>query len=286
MSTEEDICLWCQESLAQHGLVIELTAEDFKQMFKHDATCKKIHYACFKDYQKKRAKDSAENEQKRATEPTEPSSSTLDGPSWLRTLFPVSGTASAEIRSAWYLPVLDLLYICEFQVQIAARAWPGHELYHPHLCVLSTRRALVRPSGPAVRPSGRYFRRSSATFPRAHTRSHHPHEVQFLAIPSQPLSQPVAQADRAMPSLYNRFVPYANNQGYFNDTPSTMIENHLYFQGQPRPNNCIPSQVNPPGTYSRYSAVTHSQRIAGYQPVYQQRTQYHLRAQSHNRIFF
>jgi len=80
MSAEEDMCLWCQDSLAQHGPVIELTSEAFKQMFKHDASCKIIHYSCLKDYLKKRAKDSAENEQKQATEPIERSSSSLDGP--------------------------------------------------------------------------------------------------------------------------------------------------------------------------------------------------------------
>lgn len=288
MSTEDDICLWCQDSLAQHGLVIELTTEDFKQMFKHDASCKIIHYACFKDYQKKRARDSAENEQQRATEPTERSSSSLDGPLWLRTLFAVLIREAAEIRlasPAWRLPVPDLPYICEFQLQIAGPAWPGPELYHPHLRVFSTRRALVRPSGPVVRQSGRYFRRSSATYPRAYARSHQPHEVQFIAIPSPPLSQPVAQANRAVPPLYDRLVPYAHNQGYFNGNPTPMFENQVYFQGQLRPNNCIPRHVSPAGTCSRYSVVTHSQRIAGYQSVYQQRTQCHWRAQSHSRMF-
>jgi len=286
MSTEDDICLWCQDSLAQHGLVIELTTEDFKQMFKHDASCKIIHYACFKDYQKKRAKDSAENEQNRTTEPTERSSSSLDGPLWLRTLFAVLSTEAAEIRlaaPAWPLPVPDLPYICEFQLQIAAPAWPGPELYHSHLCVLpSRRRAVVRPSGPE-----HYFRNNSASVPRAHLRSQQPYEMQFFhpALPSQPFSQPVVHADRSMPPFYNRFVPYTHPQCYFNGNPTPMIENQIYFQGQSRPSYCIPRHVSPTGTYSSYSVATHSHSVAGYQSVYQERTQCHWSAQPHNRMF-
>jgi len=287
MSTEDDICLWCQDSLAQHGLVIELTTEDFKQMFKHDASCKIIHYACFKDYQKKLAKDSAENEQKRAPEPTEPTSSSVDGPLWLRTLFAVlsTDTEAAGIRlpaTAWPVPVPDLPYICEFQLQIAAPAWLGPELYHPHLFVLPSRRAIIRSSMPE-----NYFRNNPIPFPRTHVRSQQPYEMQFLQppLPTQRLSQPVVPSDRVLPPVYNRFSPYTHTQCYFHGNSTSMTENPIYFQGPPQPSTCIPPRVNPEATYSSYAIATHFQSIAGYQSVYHERTHSYWAPQSQNNMF-
>jgi len=65
---ENEICLWCQDSLSDERPVIELTTEDFKLVFKHDATCKKIHWACFQDYQQKRANHLPEHGRAQANE--------------------------------------------------------------------------------------------------------------------------------------------------------------------------------------------------------------------------
>jgi len=309
MSTEDDICLWCQDSLTQHGLVIELTTEDFKQMFKHDANCKIIHYACFKDYQKKRAKDEAENEQKRTTERPERPTRSLNARLWLRTLLAVQRTLSAVLRRrqgaetrlavpAWPLAIPSLPYICELQFQISAPARTGFELYHPGLCVLPIRRAVVGPSIPE-----QYFRSNPVPIPRAHIRFQQPYEMQYIhppSFPCQPLSQPLVQSDRGMPPVYNnrftpdrrmppvynnrfahdrgmspvyhnRFVPSNHSQRYFHNNSTLMTENQVYIQEQPLSSRCLPRQLSQARMYSSYSVATH-QRIAGYQSVYQERT--------------
>jgi len=288
MSTEDDICLWCQDSLAEHGLVIELTTEDFKQMFKHDASCKIIHYACFKDYQKKRAKDSLENEQKRASEQTERPSLPPDRSRWFRVLFAALSNQTAEIRlaaPAWPGPLPDLPYFCALQVHIASPVWQGPEIYHPYLCSLPRGRTMFRPMGPE-----HYFLDNSPSSIRAPV----PFPQQFEMPMSQPSfqprlsSQPLVQPDRILPPhVYNRFTPYTDSQCYFSGNSHQMAENSMYFpeqQGLP-PNTCNPRQLSPAGTYNSYSAVTHTRSIPGYQSVYQERTQCHWSAQSHNSIF-
>jgi len=292
MSTEDDICLWCQDSLAQHGLVIELTTEDFKQMFKHDASCKIIHYDCFKDYQKKRAKDSLENEQKRASEQEHRStqndrSSPIDRARWLRVLFAALSNQSAEIRlvaPTWPGSAQDLHYIWALQLQISAPVWQESELCPPYFYSSPRGRTMVR----LVEPQ-QYFRGNPPPFPRASVR--YPQQLEMpMSHPlyhSQPLRQPRVQSDRAIPTMYSRFVPYTDSQGYFSGNPTHIPENSMYsheWQGLP-PRTCVPSQLSLAGTYNIYSTLTHTRSVAGYQSVYQECTQCHWTAHTHNGMF-
>jgi len=290
MSTEDDICLWCQDSLAEHGLVIELTTEDFKQMFKHDASCKIIHYACFKDYQKKRAKDSSENEQKRASEQTERMSSPPDRSRWFRiwrVLFAALNNQSAEIRlaaPAWPGPLPDFPYFCALQVHIASPIWPEFDTYRPHLLSLPRGRTMFRPVAPE-----HYFHNN----PPPSLRASVPFQQQYQMPISQPSFQPqpsrlpqVHSHRDLPPHMCNRFTPQNDFPYYFSANSNPMMENSIYYPDQLGiPPNCDPRQLSQTGMYNRYSAVRHSRSYPGYQSVYEEHTQCHWSAQSHNRMY-
>jgi len=270
MSTEDDICLWCQDSLAEHGLVIELTAEDFKEMFKHDASCKIIHYACFKDYQKKRAKDSLENEQNRASEQTERTSSPPDRSRWFRigrVLFTALSNRSAEMRLAslaWPGPLPDFPYNCTLQVHITARIWPEFDTYYPNLLSSPRGRTMFRPVGPEY-----YFHENPLPFLRAPV----PFQEQYQMPISQPSFQPQPsrlpqfQSHRDFPPhMFNRFTSQNDSPYYFSVNSPPMMENSIYFPDQLDipPNMCDPRQVSPTGIYNTYSAVTYSRSYPRY----------------------
>jgi len=288
MSTEDDICLWCQDSLSAHGLVIELTTEDFKEMFKHDARCKIIHYGCFKDYQKKRAKDALENEQKRASEHTEhrparnDRSTPIDRSRLLRVLFAVLRNQTTEIRlvaPTWLGSVQDLQYIWALQLHIAAALWQESESCPPYFYLL--------PRVPAI--PHEYLHHSSPRFPRAPARFPQEFEMSMLypSYQQQTIRQPLVQSHRTFAPIYSRFVPYADSHGYFPGNPTPIPENHMYsheWQGIP-PGTCVPIQLSPAETYNMYSTLTHTRSNAGYQSVYHECTQCHWTAQSHHGMF-
>jgi len=280
MSTEDDICLWCQDSLSAQGLVIELTTEDFKEMFKYDASCKIIHYDCFQDYKEKRAKDDLENEQIRASEHTEPTP--IERPTHIdrsRVLFAVLSDQTDDI-----LLVGPTWSISVSQFQIAAAVWRNSESYPRYFYLLPRVRTMVRP----VERQENLYRRSRR-FPRAPVR--YPQEIE-MSMPyppyqPQPLRQPLVQPNRTFPPMYSRFVPYADSQGYFPGNAPAIPEHHMYsheYQGIP-PRTCIPNQFSPAETYNMYSTTTHTRSIAGYQSGYQECTQRHWTAQSHNEMF-
>lgn len=242
MSTEDDICLWCQDSLSAQGLVIELSSEDFKEMFKYDCSCKIIHYDCYQDYKKKQAKDDLENEQQRASEHTEPT--------------PIDRSTQNERSRVLFAVLLadPMRSISVSRLQIVAAVWRDSDRYY---YLLPRVRTMVRP----VEPQENFYR-SSPRFARAPVRYPQEFEMSMPYPPYQP-------------------------QGYFPGNPSTMPEHHIYsreYQGIP-PRTCIPNQFSPAGTYNMYSTTTHTRSIAGYQSGYQECTQRHWTAQSHNEMF-
>jgi len=217
MSTEDDICLWCQDSFSAHGgLVIELTTEDFKEMFKHDASCKIIHYNCFKDYQRKRAKDALKNEQPQASEHTEHPSIPLEGSSPIhssrrfRVLFAALRNQTAVIQlvvARWPRAVQALPYICVLQLQIGAPVWQEFESCPPDFYSLPRVRTMVRTAEPHE-----YIHRSSPLFPRAPMQFSQEFErsVPYPPYQPQPLRQPLVQSGRSFPPMYSRFLPYGD----------------------------------------------------------------------------
>jgi len=140
MPVENEICLWCQDALTGHGPVIELTTDDFKLIFKHDAKCKKIHRKCLSDYQYKRAKNMSEDEQKREHGLSEPEFNERTGhliirvsPLWFRNLIAVLNIRNASV----HLGIRGVVHTN----QIAF--WTEHSRY----CTPNQRQTIARPIG-------------------------------------------------------------------------------------------------------------------------------------------
>jgi len=248
MSTEDDICLWCQDSFSAHGgLVIELTTEDFKEMFKHDASCKIIHYNCFKDYERKRVKDDLKNEQPQASEHTEHPSIPLEN--------------SSPIHGSRRFRVLFAVVIARWPRAVQVLTAEPHEYIHR---------------------SSSLFPRAPMRFPQEFEMS-----VPYPPYQPQPLRQPLVQSGRSFPPMYSRFLPYDDYQGYFPGNPTQIPGNDMHshvWEGIP-PRTCIPSRWSPAGTCNIHSTITHTRSLAGYQSLYQECTQSHWTSQLHNRMF-
>jgi len=295
MSIENEICLWCQDSLKGQGPVMELTTEDFKLMFKHDATCKIIHCACFRDYQEKRAKEVSDDEQKRSHGQSDTDSDLRPGPHPGRLEHP-----------HWWRILIAALSNQHSTVRLGIRGLPRNTtnwLEQSQLCNLNRGQAMARRVG-----MEQYYQSNSPSFPRAPPI----HSPQTLTMPMQYsrrsvapqpsprppapptpvqysrrqegwLFQPRGAPLQSAPTFHNRFAPYNNPQGCFSGPLNSahMAETHSHFQVQQ--NLCpityaLPQQST--GTYWSYSVVTHTHNGAGFQSVYQERMQCRWSTQS------
>jgi len=292
MSIENEICLWCQDSLKGQGPVMELTTEDFKVMFKHDATCKIIHCACFQDYQEKRAKEVSDDEQKRSHGQSDSDSDQRPGPH-----------PGRLERPQWWRILIDALSNQHTTVRLGIRGLPRtttNWLEPPQLCNLNRGQGMARRVGVE-----QYYQSNSPSFPRAppiqppqtltmpmqySRRSLAPQPPQRPAAPVQFsrrhegwLFQPRGALLQSTPTFHSRFAPYNNPQGCFSGplNSSPLAETHSHFQVQ---QNLYPITYALPqqstGTYWSYSVVTHTQSSAGFQSVYQERMQCHWSTQS------
>jgi len=287
MSIENEICLWCQDSLKGQGPVMELTTDDFKLMFKHDATCKIIHCACYRDYQEKRAKEISDDEQKRAHGPSDPESNQRPGPY----------TGRLE-RPHWWRILIAALSNQHTTVRLGIRGIPmttANWLERAQLCNVNPGQAMARREGMV-----QYYHSNSLSFPRAPQIqppqtltmpmqwSHRPLQPQLSQHTSAPvqfsrqhegwLLPPRGTVFQSTPTFHNRFVPYNNPQACFSgpldSLPLGDSSSHFQVQQNIYPiAYALPLQAT--GTYWSYSVVAHTHNSAGLQSVYQERLQCH-----------
>jgi len=304
MSGEDEICLWCQDALAGHGPVIELTTNDFKYMFKHDAKCKKIHRDCFLDYQQKRAKNISEDEQKRAHGLSEP------------VFNHITGHIIIRVHPAWFRDIIEVLSFRNATVHLGIRRFSSETSVfreRHHYCT-SHRRQPIQGSNGMGRQYNRsntaVFRRTppqmhqtnTAVFRRTHpqmhqtlptpmqysrqpspphfTRNPSPMHVQFQRQTLQPSTEQLYQAQGTRPqptqAFQNRFSPYTSPQGYFNGhaaNPGQIAGNNNYIPerqniySHPHPFHHNPNMF---GTWRRYSLFTQSHNRPGHPSVFQE----------------
>jgi len=293
MSIENEICLWCQDSLKGQGPVMELTTEDFKLMFKHDATCKIIHCACYQDYQEKRAKEVSDDEQKRAHGQADSDLNQRPGPH----------PGRLERPHWWRILIAALSNQHTTTVRLGIRGIPRtttNWLEPSQLCNLNRGQAMARRVG-----MEQYYQSNSPSFPRAppiqppQTLTM-PMQYTRRSVPPQPTQRPVAPVQfsrrhegwllqprgtllQSTPTFHNRFAPYNNPQGCFtppfNSGQMAETHNHFHLQQSLLPiTYALPQQAA--GTYWSYSVVTHTHNSAGYQSVYQERMQCHWSTQA------
>jgi len=292
MSSENDICLWCQDSLEGQGAVMKLTTEEFKLMFKHDAACKMIHHACYQDYQEKRAKEISDDEQKRAngqSDPDldrrpEPNPGRLERPHWWRILIAALSNqhdvhlgiqAMPRTTTNW----LEPSELCNINRGQAMAQQVGMELYYQSNTPSFPRAGPIQPSQTLTMPM-RYSSRSLPPQPTQHPSA----PVQYLRPHEGWLLQPQGAQLQSAPTLHNRFALYNNHQGCFsgplNSSHLADTLNHLPVQQNLYPvTYALPQQCS--ATYWSYS-VTHTYNSAIYQSVHQERMQCHWLTQSPN----
>jgi len=290
MSIENEICLWCQDSLKGQGPVMELTTDDFKLMFKHDATSKIIHCACYRDYQEKRAKEISDDEQKSAHGQSDPVSDQRRGPR----------TGRIE-RPHWWRILIAALSNQHTTVRLGIRGVPrttASWLERAQLCNVNPRQAI--PAMARQESMEQYYHSNSLYLPRASPIQ--PPQTMSVpvmwsrrSIPPQPSHLPSAPVQISRPhegwlvppqgqrtvfqstqAFRNRFAPFNNPQGCFLGPLDSrqMADATSHFQVQ---QNLYPIAYTLPqqatGTYWSYSVVSHTHNSAGLQSVYQERIQ-------------
>lgn len=272
MYSDNDICLWCQDSLSgPGGPVMELTTEEFKLMFKHDATCKIIHRACHLDYQQKRANQQTDEPMQTAEQPD-----------------PLDQRPERIRVRLQYVRYQQNIRVRMRRVQSTTTIWM------PEFCTSNRGPTMQEfynhnsgtvPSFPRITvPASRTFPFASqlsqpvnagyVPFPRAlspeplHLAPTVP--VQFAPRPFLPSFEPIGPPLQLAPSLHNRFVPYSNSLGYFTAplNANHVAENQRHFHVQQNGYRCgytVTSQSSSIG-YSRggVSVVTHTHSRAGY----------------------
>jgi len=290
MSLENEICLWCQDALTGHGPVIELTTDDFKNMFKHDAKCKKIHRKCLSDYQYKRAKSMSEDEQKREHGFSEPEFNQRTGhfiirvsPWWFRNFIAVLSIRNASV----HVGIQRVTHTSHVAF------WPEHSRY----CTSNQRRTIARPIGieqhyhnttpifwrpvvPAHQtlPTRWTIPRQTSTLQFRHQQST---PIQFRRPSFPPSTEQLFQnqVNSLQPTwgYYDRISPYTSTPGYFFTGFVDRVGNNIYVQMQPIIHSnpyAFYHQPSSPRNHRTYSEVNQTQNRSGYRSVYQEHTHF------------
>jgi len=269
MSIENEICLWCQDSLKGWGPVMELTTEDFKLMFKHDATCKIIHCACFHDYQEKRDKEAADEEQKRSQGQSEPDLDQRPGqhtgnherPHWWRILIAALSNQHSSDRGMRGIPRINSNWLdtpdisdLDWGQAMAMARLVGMEHYYQRM-------APSLHTGPPIPFQTlpvpiQYSQRSLPPQPTQHL----PAPVQYVRRYEDWSFPPRRTTLQSAPTFHNRFTPHTHPErcinGPFNSRQMTQTRNH--FQPNLTPMAYALPQ-HPTGTYwSNLNGLLHS----------------------------
>jgi len=293
MDSENEICLWCQDSLSGQGPVIELTTDVFKLMFKHDASCKIIHWACFQDYQQKRANELTNNEQMQANDQSDYLdqragllTSGIEPTHWMRILFQYARPSSSQVVGVRRVYSTTTIWpepsqLCTLN---RGRTMVGMEQYHPNSMPSYPRGGAPPPQTFPMQQT--QFSRRSLPPPQP---LHHPSigHAQFSRQPPlQPLHHsptipahfspqpymPPSFQPRGAPSaltFHNRFAPYPHPQGYYTGAINHVAEPQRHFHVQ---RNMYPSvytitcQSSSTGAYTRsVSVITHTHSSRGFE---------------------
>jgi len=269
MSVENEICLWCQDTLKGWGPVMELTTEDFKLMFKHDATCKIIHCACYHDYQEKLNKEAADEEQKRSQGQSEPDLDQRSGshtgyherPHWWRILIAALSNQHLSERGMRRIPRinsnwLDTPYISDLdwgQAMAMARLMGMEHYYQRMAPSLRTVPPVPFQTFPVpMQYSQRYL-------PPQHTQRL-PAPVQYVRRDEDWSFPPRRTTLQSSPTFHNRFTPHTNRErcidGPFNSRQMTQTHNNYHQNLTPM---AYALRQHPTGTYrSNLNGLFHS----------------------------